>query len=361
MKIPAIQRRPRRALGFSLIELMVGIAIGMIAVIVISQVFASSEGFRRTTTGTDEATSSGAVAMVGLQRDVKQAGYGLNAFNLSGCNLALPAPAGWTINAIAPITINHPNIPPGDADTDTLTIMAAGGNSTPEGDRVLAQPAATQYAVAAYASFTPGDRLIALPNPTPAPCNVTLETSAPVGTPNIAVATGTPAMTNGVLFNLGTDPRLIVYAVRGGNLTVCDYTANNCANPANVADDAVWVPVAGNVVSLRAEYGRDTTAPTMDAIVDRFDQMAPANACQRARITAVRLVLVARSPQLERDAVTTDAMVPRWAGTAVTAAHPVAVPIDLSDDANWRRYRYRSFEATVPMRNMTWQGVQAGC
>ena len=49
------QRHPsplrRRARGASLIEIMVGVVIGLIAILVIYQVFAVSEGLRRNTTG----------------------------------------------------------------------------------------------------------------------------------------------------------------------------------------------------------------------------------------------------------------------------------------------------------------------
>ena len=32
-----------------------------------------------------------------------------------------------------------------------------------------------------------------------------------------------------------------------------------------------------------------------------------------------------------------------------------APPIDLSADANWRRYRYRVYETIIPLRNVMWQ------
>lgn len=352
-------RRPAR--GFSLIELMVGITIGMIAIILIAQVFSLNEGTRRTTVGLDDAVSNGAVALVGLQRDLKQSGYGLSAIGLSGCSVTLPPPAGWAVNGLAPVTINHADIPAGDADTDTVLITYGSSNSSPEGDRVVSQPAAATYSMSAHASFSVGDEVIALPEPPPVPCALTMEVSTPLAAPNIAVTVGTAAMANGTLYNVGPAPRFVAYAIRNGNLTVCDFVASNCANPASVNDDTVWVPIASNIVSLRAEYGRDTSLPDMDAIVDVYDQTTPATACGWARVSAIRLVLVSRSGQLERDVVTAPAMVPTWAGSAVAVGHPVAVPIDLSADANWQRYRYRTFETTVPLRNIAWQGVPQEC
>ena len=61
---------------------------------------------------------------------------------------------------------------------------------------------------------------------------------------------------------------------------------------------------------------------------------------------------LARSAQLEKDIVT--AAAPAWAGSGGNA-------IDVSADASWRNYRYKVFETVVPLRNVAWLGVQAGC
>jgi type IV pilus assembly protein PilW len=154
--------------------------------------------------------------------------------------------------------------------------------------------------------------------------------------------------------------------VRNGNLTVCDYMTADCGaaiplvgtnpNP----DQAIWRPVANNVVSLRAEYGRDTSAP-MNGTADVFDQTAPTTNCAWARTSAVRLALVARSAQFEKENVTLAA--PQWQGTG--SATPVLLNVsqnpDGSANALWQRYRYRVFETLVPLRNVAWMGVPQGC
>ena len=337
--------------GFSLVELMVGMAIGMIAVIVMMQVYSVSEGYKRSTTGGDDAQNNGAIAIYGLQRDLRQAGYGFNAFNVIGCNLTLRT--GVTVNALGPITINHPSIPAGDANTDTLLVFYGSGNDSPEGDRIETQMFQTTYTLSGLttASGTPSvaanDRVIAQASTRPSPCGLTMETVSSVSVSNVTVPTGVPGVAGGALFNLGPAPRVLAYAVRGGNLTVCDYMVSNCgASTLNLAD---WVPVASNIASLRAQYGRDTAAGTMDGIVDAYDQTTPATACAWVRTRAVRLALVARSV---REDVTSAA--PTWQGSGTA-------PIDLSAKSDWQRYRYKTFETTVPMRNMAWMGVQAGC
>ena len=362
--VPMRLRFESAARGFSLIELMVGLAIGMIGVVIMMQIFSVSEGYKRTTTGGDDAQNNGAIALYGLQRDLRMAGQGSNAFtdnaastsaySLIACNLTLRA--GVTINGLGPVMINPATsiVPAGDANTDTLLIFYGNGNDDPEGDHIESQPAANTYTLAGFAagggtpSIVTGDRVVALPTPRASPCNLSMETVSALAGSNVTVPTGVAGMTGGALFDLGQSPRFLAYRVVSRNLLMCDYLVNNCSSSAA----ANWVTVASNIVSLRAQYGRDTTAGTMDGTVDAFDQTTPTNVCGWVRMRAVRLALVARSAQLEKTAVTGAA--PAWAGSAGNA-------IDLSGDTSWQNYRYKVFETVVPLRNVAWLGVQAGC
>ncbi len=119
---PALPYRDTSA-GFSLIEILVALTIGMISTLAIMQLFTLSEGQKRSISGGGDAQTNGALALFSLQRDIRQAGYGASALNLLGCNLLLRA--GVTLNAMAPVTINHADIPAGDANTDTLLVIVA--------------------------------------------------------------------------------------------------------------------------------------------------------------------------------------------------------------------------------------------
>lgn len=356
--VTQLRSSSRQSAGFSLVEVMIGLLIGMIAVIVMMQVFSVSEGYKRTTTGGDDAQNNGAIALYALQRDLRQSGHGANAFHLIGCNVNLRA--GVTLNAMGPVTINHASIPAGDANTDRLLVVYGNSNGSPEGERIEAQPNTTTYTVSTPTapavgpgSFAAGDRVIAEAQTRPAPCNLTMETVvSTAAVSNVTVGTGVAGMSGGVLYNLGPAPKVLAYAVRGGNLTVCDYMLNDCSVAASVTNPAIWVPVASNVVSLRAQYGQDTTVPNMNATVDVYNQTTPATECAWARVSAIQLALVARSANYEKDNVTTAA--PAWAGSAGNA-------IDLSGNPTWQHYRYKVFQTVVPQRNMAWMGVQAGC
>jgi type IV pilus assembly protein PilW len=341
------------------VELMVSMVIGMIAVIVMMQVFSVSEGYKRTATSSGDAQSTGAIALYGLQRDLQQSGYGFASPLIMGCSVTVAG--GATISAVAPVTINHASVPAGDANTDTLLVAYGNSNNIPAGDRVTARAGTTGFRVASPSGFVTGDRVIFAVAPDGAAratnCGaLALETNNDADATDsiVTVPTGTAGTDLGVLINLGSAPRIAAYAVRSGRLTVCDFMATNCADATKVGDTAVWVPIADNVVSLRAQYGRDTTA-SMDATVDVFDKTTPDTGtptgyCNWMRTTAVRLALVVRATAYDKEVVT--AAAPTWAGSG-TAGSAISLP-----GTDWGHYRYKVFETVVPLRNMTWAATQ---
>ena len=92
-------RRPsERRQGFTLVELMVGVLIGLIGTIVIFQVFAVSESQKRTTAGSSDAQQNGVFGLFQIERDARMAGYGMNHMALLGCKINgwyEPGSAGW--------------------------------------------------------------------------------------------------------------------------------------------------------------------------------------------------------------------------------------------------------------------------
>lgn len=383
---------------------MVGMVIGMLGIIVIMQVFALFEGQKRTTSGGAEAQNTGAIALSGLSDDIRQSGYGFNLINLIGCDVLLRP--GVTIKAMSPVTINSASVPAGDANSDTLLIVYGNSDILPEGNGIV-QPVidTTHFSVQAFASFLVGDYVIATPqNRSCVPPNsAILNQVTAVTNPTLTLSPGiTPAasVTPGMLFNMGQTVTINAYAVRNGSLTVCDYMVNNCGdplkanpttlNPTAVLDSTVWVPIAGNVVSLRAQYGQDITnhAPSiisaktgsMDGIVDIYSQTPPGDtgipedACGWLRTLGIRLALVSRNSQFEKTAVTSAAPLwqgstaannnPSWVSSGGSIAGATANPIILTANPNWQNYRYKVFQTTVPIRNVTSSvplGKASGC
>lgn len=364
----------RRAAGFSLIEIMVGLAIGMLAAIVMLQVFALSEQRQRTATSGADAQSNGVIAFYQLQSNISRAGYGLNAVSLFNCNTTWKVASGnYITNAIplAPVTINPVGaggaaiIPAGDLNTDTLLVIYGNSNGEPEGNTINSQ-ATTTYAMQMASAFTVGDRVIAAP----AACvaNLVLDQITAVAAPNVTVDAGAVGTT---LFNLGPGPTVLAYAVRGGNLTVCDYVVNDCSIAANTGDASVWAPIASNIVSLRAVYLKDTST-VMDGIpdADGHNQTAPTTNCGWARVSAVNVAMVVRSSQYDQKVVTTTAIdtpapinAPTWAENATVPLVGATGTLGPGTQTNepWKHYRYKVFQAVMSLRNVAWMEVPTGC
>lgn len=382
-----------RMAGFGLAELLVAVAIGMVTVVVMMQVFAQFEGQRRTTGSGDDAINSGSVSLYGLQRDMQQAGWGTSAVQVVGCNVTGLVAGGGAI-PFAPVTINPVAITGEDTNTDVILVVSGSGNGTVEGDLISNSPGGggTSYAVRTPSGFAVNDFVVVGRQSRAAGAcalNAT-QVGGIVGnavTVNAATANFT-TQPNDLLFQLGANPVVRVYAVRNRNLTVCNWRISNCGSAANNNDPSVWVPIAANVVSLRAQYGRDTTAAGMDGAVDVWDQTIPTTAtpistnaarnmeaCAITRIQAVRMALIARSSQPEKlnesgNHVTPVA--PVWAGSDevalgidATEAAAVAVNVEHTSPSaswpTWQDFRYKIFQTVVPLRNVTSLGVTEEC
>ena len=65
---------PRSDHGFSLVEIMIGVIIGMLGIVIIMKVFLVSEGQKRTTTGGADALENGLMALFTMEQDIRMAG-----------------------------------------------------------------------------------------------------------------------------------------------------------------------------------------------------------------------------------------------------------------------------------------------
>lgn len=338
----------RAGAGFTLVELMVGMAIALIASLVMFEVLIAGQRSAETTSSGNDALGTAAVSMHLVERDLMQAGFGLSMQALFGCTLALPTGARIPL---APVSIGSPLIPGADPGTETLLVTyGTAPDQQPEGN-VVASVAGTMYTLQAPGRFQVGDQVIAFDGN----CTTPLALSSVVGVGPGTVTTRAALATATSMFNLGASPRIVGYRIRSSQLETCDFMVANCST-----NGPHWVALAANVVSLRAEYGASLQGDANGVVVN-WTQGAPASACQWADTRAVRLALVARSATQETridaktkqrvcDAVTTDGTggtpknAPTWRGAAST---PITLP-----GSNWQCFRYRTLENTVPLRNV---------
>src|SRR4051812_31720193 len=113
-------RRPQA--GFSLIELMVGLAIGLLAVIVIIQVMSVFDAQRRTTTGSADAQTNGGIALYSIAREMQMAGYPLLPTTDSPLECTTVTYGGTGITGITPVVITNGAVAAGVNPSDSITI-----------------------------------------------------------------------------------------------------------------------------------------------------------------------------------------------------------------------------------------------
>lgn len=129
-------------------------------------------------------------------------------------------------------------------------------------------------------------------------------------------------------------------------LTVETFSVNNQAQLVSSVNGVL----ADGIVQMKAQYGVDTTA-TPDGIMDAWQTTLPANPLT---VLAVRLAVVARSAQPEKPAANgacaTSTVSPVWVGGSLSLAGNQA----LAGGDSWQCYRYKTFQLTVPLRNVLW-------
>ena len=355
--------------GFTLIELMVGMAIGLLATIIIMQVMSLFEAQRRTTTGSADAQTNGGIALYSIAREVQMAGYPLypsidSALECSTINVN----AGATgITGISPITITDGVAAAGVSASDSITIRYGsslmGGAITQSTGVVVGGNAVT---VGSNIGCQPGDITLITLGTT---CNMSKVDPAW----NPAASTTSITLVNAAGGNLATANvaclgpwNEITYAVNPAT--------GNLDRTAVVNGVSSTTPSVVGVVNLQAQYGISATAKSNQVIqwVDASGgTWAAPTLADRNRIKAIRVAVVARNAKIEPDVVTaacssTTTAAPTglcaWDATS-GLPNPVVPPFVASPapqinllpgDANWARYRYRVFETIIPLRNVIW-------
>ncbi len=353
--------------GFTMVELMVGMLIGLLAVIVISQVMLISEGQKRTTTGGSDAQVNGALALYALQRDVEMAGYGITSSpGVIGCPISArfngAVPAGFAARLV-PVVITKEADRAAGSVGDSVRILASSKTTFAVPTRVVPPKyvaGSLSFPVTASLGIKKDDLALAAKDDT-SPCWVFQASANPTseavpranndagwnltGKPDVDYEDGS------VLINLGS---LVdnSYQIVGNTLQQesFDLSSPNNRPTRDVQPD---------IVNMRALYGKDTTVPA-DGVVDVYDDVTPLNNTQWQQVIAIRIVVVARSDQLEKEDVTPANL--RWdVGTTPSTTGAAAcggsecLTLKIDHLPDWKRYRYKQFETVIPLRNMLWK------
>jgi type IV pilus assembly protein PilW len=361
----------RRSRGVSLVEIMVGVAIGLIGTVAIFQAVGAWSRHTQTTSAGGDAQVAGTLALFNIERDVKAAGHGFGTAPLPvmGC-------AVTSVLAGPPFNLVPINIQQGAGGApDTISILY--GNSpffVAQGN--FTSSTATTKTLTRRSGFRRGDvAVVAGPGVLPgaAPCElieITDDTNLDGLTVDHAVGNypnfysgaaaaarfngvaAPPALAAGTIYSLGPQPTLNVWSIAGGRLSRTEQFA---ATPP--------IPVADGVVNIKAEYGVDLNNDGQIANAE-WQTVAPADF---RTVLAIRVAVLVRSRHFERSADSSSTIavpvtpnVPTYfayTGAKAFLMTNVDGTLDTNLPANpnnWRYYRYRVYERVIPLRNLLW-------
>ena len=344
---------------------MVGVVIGLIAVLIIYQVFAAAEGIKRNTTSVGDAQQNGLLSSFMLGIELANAGNGVAfaARDLGVCPGAVGPTAFASTWRPLPLVIVDGGAGP---DTFMVNYSVTSGAIAPA---PFTSPAAANdpYIVQSPTGFQAGDLIVAVGG-TPLATGCAASTvnpggvSVPDGLGQVTISHTDPgAVANfgntSVLLNMGpvANAQKVRYDVtaagvlRSTALLQADGTLNDdTAPPPN--------PLASNVVNMKLQYGVDTlgtgvltwiSAGTSPWKPDELTSTiaGPALIAQLKTLKAVRIGIVVRGEQWDK---TLPPSVPWSLFGGVYSGTFVEVG---------GNYRYRTYETVIPLRNELWNSL----
>lgn len=307
-----------RATGFGLVEIMVGLAVGVISMAVVMQVYSGFENQKRASTSGSDAQSNASVALYLMEREIKMAGNGMTEGTpdetppMVGCPTWMfdqasgywgPSVLGSTVigaGAVTRVRLAPAVISDGGGGlTDTLSI-AYGTSATSAPYRMAADFNAGAAATAlvlngSSTSVKVGDMIAlvqqqALDNTLPRDCALLQATNVQANQPvagsddsfTVTTAAGRynnarPGAGNAGLFqsassagqkaqafNLG-QLNIVTYRVVNGNLVADTSKFGTIAGGGAVSNSTAVTPLASGIVNMQIQYGVDTSNTTSAA------------------------------------------------------------------------------------------------
>ena len=362
--------------GFSLIELMVSVAIGLIVTLAITGVLVASEQRKRTSTSVNDVNQTGAYISYVLDKAIRSAGSGFSEKSAAvfGCALkatrggtailpaALPAPF-TSFNAtvrVAPVVIGKGQSLSGQ--DDVLMVMAGNGGFAESAVKVTPGLAdGSSLNLPNTLTFQNKDLLLLAGNS--GDCLVTQVNGTPAaGTQQLALGgtyfgTGVAAFDAGSLvIPIGNEasrpPQFRLLGV-GANNTLFSHDLLQVASTAPL-------PLAEGVVQMHARYGVDSNGDgLLDTWADAKGDFSPGSlldgsepARNRLRsIVAVRVGLVLRTalPELRGNLANGEVVAPET--LVLFQDLDGALQQKFITGADGAKFRHRTAEITIPVRN----------
>lgn len=357
----------RYSVGLSLVELLVATLITLIGLLVITQVFAVYEGWKRTTTGVAQTQESGLLGAFAIEQDLRNAGFGLIGVNCTSISNYHAKAANNSVSLPAkPLTITQEEKAPRNDRIDVLYSTSAFANVDVRLQYEIANSTSDLYVnndlgfvtgdlillgsdggVCSILQFSGKDRDAEVPSSP----NVTSSGTARLlpHVPGDATPWNPPEGTNslsGRTYGVGTR----VLNLGSGLPPLEPEPARPAPTLINhryyVQDDTLRMD------ELNVGDGSVSTFDLVPGVVGLRATCLPAMPCSDST-TAIRFGLVVRSGNREKEKVAQqevkvvegNASIAFWPGDG-------APTLDLDEEA--LHYRYRVFQTVVPLKNIIW-------
>ena len=342
---------PRRQRGFSIIELMVGMVVALIVGIAASSsaiVFTASQ---RQGMGVGGVAVNVTTVLAALKNDAASAGLGFFGEGVYLCdkiNISKGATVLSDGAAFVPVRISRV------AGLDRLDVIQASRVQAGASARLQMPTTGADAALVSNLPGNVGDAVVLSPAAPGDPCllrNITAITAATSDDPQML------AFAAGGTFNDGGFAINPSYSAAGGSVTLLGgvgwsrYRLDGTNLVLDRVLDGGSAVLARNVMAFRLQYGVSTGvagSKTLQNWVDATGAWASVDSTTIARVRAVRIGVVTRSPQRDKDCT----------GPA-TVADPLepatTIAVDVADP---QCYRFRSVTVVVPLRNLV-LGIKA--
>ena len=339
--------------GMSLVELMVGLVVALLVSIAASGSAVVFTASQRQGMSVGGAAVNGTTVLAALKNDAATGGLGFFGDSRYLCT-TLNLSKGATVHAdgtpFAPVLVTQ------QGASDRVDVLQA--TRVESGAHVrLAMPSdGLSAALDSYLPTQVGDAVLVSPAAVGDPCVVRTVTAVAAATDDTPL---TLTFGGGGEHNAGAFTTAPTYGDSGGGVTLLGqlrwqrYRRIGTDLVLERPLDQTSAVLLRNVIGFRAQYGVSAVAAgstTLEQWVDATGAFAALDAAAIARVRAVRVGIVVRSPQREKANAAGDC--------EASSAKPQLFGNEVEPDVSeWRCYRYRSVVVVVPMRN-TLMGIR---
>ena len=380
-------RSPRRQSGISLIEIMIGLTIALIATLMLSQIMGLWWNQRKTTDSASEGQNQGLTSMVLMEQAIRSAGYGTQIGTLINCTARYSF-----IGDNGAHGTDDPNFTGAGFGVSIAPLILVNGGTNGEADQIEVRSGegTISFGLATISEDMPGvsstlkvnsiegfeeATFSVLYNPDTGDCTrfdltakngaaLTLQQNPGNNTPG----DGSETVVYNPAANPGTWPSYESgdYIIKmGSDIVTSTYSVDETNRQLKLADASMRVATVNytlgeSIVNMQAQYGIKASSGTYtytwtDATGTYAKSALEADSTSLDKILtlqAVKLAVVARIPKRESGIVTTacsgfSSGICIWSGTKVRLDGGAG-------GTEWQHYKYRVYESVIPLRNTIW-------